>query len=142
MNNLTLYTGFNEEDTYFLRYNLIKSNKSKVEYTDEEKINLILKNEDGQILGGLVGHIDWECFFVDVLWVDESLRGQGKGQELIQQAEKVAKEKGCTLMRLETFSFQAPEFYKNLGFVEIGKLDNFPKGHTHYYFIKKIDRNN
>ncbi|MDQ1143849.1 ribosomal protein S18 acetylase RimI-like enzyme [Bacillus sp. SORGH_AS 510] len=72
-----------------------------------------------------------ECFFVDVLWVDESLRGQGKGQELIQIAETFAREKGCTLMRLETFSFQAPEFYKKLGFKEIGKLDNFPKGFTH-----------
>ncbi|MGM0776136.1 MAG: GNAT family N-acetyltransferase [Bacillota bacterium] len=139
MTNLTLFNELNEEDTYFLRYNLIKFNKSKVEYTEEEKINLVLKDDDGQILGGLVGHTDWDCFFIDVLWVDESLRGQRKGQELIQLAEKVAKEKGCTLMRLETFSFQAPDFYKKLGFVEMGKMENFPKGHTHYYLYKKLD---
>lgn len=138
MSHLTLHTDYNEEDTFFIRYNLIKHNKSKVAYTEEEKINFFLKDEEGNILGGLVGHTDWECFFVDVLWVDESLRGQGKGQELIQIAETFAREKGCTLMRLETFSFQAPEFYKKLGFKEIGKLDNFPKGFTHYLMYKEL----
>lgn len=138
MSHLTLHTDYNEEDTFFIRYNLIKHNKSKVAYTEEEKINFVLKDEEGNILGGLVGHTDWECFFVDVLWVDESLRGQGKGQELIQIAETFAREKGCTLMRLETFSFQAPEFYKKLGFKEIGKLDNFPKGFTHYLMYKEL----
>lgn len=139
MSNLTVHTGYNEEDSFFIRYNLIKHNKSKVDYTEEEKFNFVLKDEDGSILGGLVGHTDWDCFFVDVLWVDESLRGQGKGQELMQKAEAFAREKGCTFMRLETYSFQAPEFYKKLGFKEMGKLENFPKGFSHFYMYKQLN---
>lgn len=138
MTNLTIHTGYQEEETYFLKYQLIKHNKSLVDYTEEEKVNLMIKNEEETILGGLVGHIDWECFFIDILWVDESLRGLGKGQELIQEAEALAIKKECRFIRLETFSFQAPEFYKRLGFKEMGKLEDFPKGYTHYYMYKEL----
>ncbi|WP_436374055.1 GNAT family N-acetyltransferase [Cytobacillus sp. BC1816] len=71
--------------------------------------------------------------FVDVLWVDDSLRGQGKGQKLIQEDVTSACEQGFTMMRLVTFSFQAPDFYNKLGFKKKGKLKNFPKGFSHYY---------
>lgn len=138
MTNLTIHTGYQEEETYFLKYQLIKHNKSLVDYTEEEKVNLMIKNDEGTILGGLVGHIDWECFFIDILWVDESLRGLGKGQQLIQEAEALAIKKECRFIRLETFSFQAPEFYKRLGFMEMGKLEDFPKGYTHYYMYKEL----
>ncbi|AIY06181.1 GCN5-related N-acetyltransferase [Planococcus sp. PAMC 21323] len=138
MTNLTIHTGYQEEETYFLKYQLIKHNKSLVDYTEEEKVNLMIKNDEGTILAGLVGHIDWECFFIDILWVDESLRGLGKGQQLIQEAEALAIKKECRFIRLETFSFQAPEFYKRLGFMEMGKLEDFPKGYTHYYMYKEL----
>ncbi|AQU80126.1 GNAT family N-acetyltransferase [Planococcus faecalis] len=138
MTHLTLHTGYQEEDTYFMKYKLITHNKNLIDYTEEEKVNFMLKDEEENILGGLVGHIDWECFFVDILWVDESLRGLGKGQQLIQEAEDYARKKDCRLIRLETFSFQAPAFYKKLGFKEMGKLEDFPKGYTHYYLYKEL----
>ncbi|MEH7013258.1 GNAT family N-acetyltransferase [Neobacillus niacini] len=129
----------NEENALFIRGNLIKYNKQQVQYTEEEKINLIIRNENNQILGGLLGHIDWKCFHIDILWVDDTLRGKGQGKKLIQHAEEIAYEKGCNLMRLETYSFQAPDFYMNLGFEVLGKLENFPEGFDHYYFYKRLN---
>ncbi|MBM7702955.1 GNAT family N-acetyltransferase [Metabacillus iocasae] len=128
----------NKEEAKFIRESLISFNKSKVPYTEEEKINLVIKNEQNQIVGGLLGRIDWKCFFIDILWVDDSLRGLGKGKELMQLAEEVAYEKGCNFIRLETFSFQAPDFYKSLGYEVLGKLENFPEGFDHYYLYKRL----
>lgn len=139
MSTLHIHTGYHQAETEVIREQLIKSNKLKVAYTEEVKINFCIKNEQDEILGGLVGHTDWGCFFIDILWVADSLRGLGKGKELIKSAEKYAREQECSMMRLETFSFQAPDFYKKLGFIEFGKLENFPKGHKHYYMVKYLN---
>lgn len=138
MPNIRMHAGYNEEEAGFIRYHLVRHNKEKVAYTEEEKMSFVLKNEEENIVGGLVGHTDWGCFFVDLLWVDDSLRGLGKGQELLETAETYARENGCRLIRLETFSFQAPNFYKKLGFKVMGELKDFPKGFTHYYMYKDL----
>lgn len=138
MMNTKIHKGYNEEETGFIRYKLVKHNKSIVEYTEEEKMSFTIKDENDNIFGGLVGHTDWGCFFIDLLWLDDALRGLGKGQELIAMAEQYAREEACHLMRLETFSFQAPEFYKKLGFKVMGELKDFPKGYTHYYMYKEL----
>ena len=138
MADIRMHRGYDEEEAGFIRYNLVRYNKSKVAYTEEEKMSFVLKDEQGDILGGLVGHTDWECFFVDLLWVGDSLRGMGKGQELLETAEAYAREQQCRLMRLETFSFQAPDLYQKLGFKVFGQLEDFPKGFTHYYMYKEL----
>lgn len=48
-----------------------------------------------------------------LLWVDESVRHDGYGSQLLHEIEGIAKEKGCRLILLDSFSFQAPEFYKS-----------------------------
>lgn len=76
---------------------------------------------------------------VDILWVDENYRGQGYGSRLLIEVEKIAKDKGCTFIKLNTFSFQAPDFYKKHGYKVIAAIDNAPKGHKHYYLIKELN---
>lgn len=44
--------------------------------------------------------------------------------------------RGCQYAYLDTFSFQAPEFYQKRGYVIFGELPNFPEGH-HRFFLKK-----
>lgn len=64
---------------------------------------------------------------INYLWVDESMRGKKIGKDLLHFAESLAIDKNCTVIYLETFSFQAPEFYKKYGFEVFGKLDTVPK---------------
>jgi hypothetical protein len=39
---------------------------------------------------------------------------------------------------LDTFSFQAPDFYKQHGYQVFGELQDFPSGHQRYYLKKQL----
>lgn len=71
-----------------------------------------------------------------MLWVSEELRGQGYGSKLLNEAENIVLNKGCKLIHLDTWNFQAPEFYKKHGFKVFGILEGFAEG-TKRYFLKK-----
>ncbi len=74
---------------------------------------------------------------VQYLFVEEQLRKLGYGKKLLYAAEKIAKEKACDFIKLDTLSFQALDFYKKLGFEVYGEIQNAGR-HTHYYLKKDI----
>ena len=78
------------------------------------KISFIVKNEDEEIVGGITAITFWHHVHVDFLWVSEEYRHEGYGTKLIKLIEEFAIEKECSLINLDTFSFQAPAFYKNM----------------------------
>jgi ribosomal protein S18 acetylase RimI-like enzyme len=86
----------------------------------------------------LIGNINRSWAYVAVLAVDEALRGQGWGEQLMAHAEAWAIENKCSGIWLDTFSFQAPKFYKKLGFSEFGSLPNFPGDQTRHFFKKEL----
>jgi hypothetical protein len=52
------------------------------------------------------------------------------------RAEEEAIRRGCCHAYLDTFDFQAPGFYRKLGYSEWGVLEDFPPGHQRI-FLKK-----
>ena len=58
--------------------------------------------------------------------------------QLLKQAEETAKERGCKYSFLDTFSFQAPEFYKKYGYKEVFALENYPVTGKRYYYTKTL----
>lgn len=52
--------------------------------------------------------------------------------------QKVARAKKCTFIKLDTFSFQAPEFYKKYGYKVIATIDDAPTGSKHFYYKKDL----
>ena len=117
-------------------------NKNKVPFTqspDSIFFNYNIKNEKGEIIGGITSSMHgWNIIFVDVLFIDESYRHHGLGSALIAHLEKEAKAKGCYLIILDTFDFQAKDFYLKLGFKVIGTIDDCPPGHQRFYLTKRI----
>lgn len=89
------------------------------------------------LVGGLVGATYCQWLYVDVFWIHESYRGGGTGTSLLAAAEQEAARRGCQYAYLDTFSFQAPEFYKKLGYVVFGELPDFPAEHSRI-FLKKV----
>jgi len=98
----------------------------------------MVKDENGEILGGLYGRMIFRWMFIELLSVPEQGRGQGIGSKLMAQAEALAREKNCYGLWLDTFDFQAPEFYRKLGFSQFGEIVDYPPGHKRHYFQKRL----
>ena len=94
-----------------IKEGVIRYNIAATGIAEAYDVCIFLKTEDQEVAGGLLGFIWSETLHIDFLWVDKPIRSQGHGTSLLQSAEKIAKGKGCTMVQLETFSFQAPDFY-------------------------------
>lgn len=140
-NNYTV-SGCNGSDKAFLVDKLVEYNLSQVPATQEENfVDLSRKvmSEDGKILAGIVVRMCcWKCIYIDTFWIDESMRGEGLGTLLLEEVERVAKENGSHLIHLDTFDFQAKDFYLNHGYSVFGELEDCPKGHTRYFMSKVL----
>jgi len=130
------------EEAGFVNNELVKYNLSKVPLIQEKpfiSINKVIRDSNGDILAGIISTLFcWNCLYIDVLWVKEELRKDGYGSALLNEVEKIAKEKGCKLIDLDTFDFQAKDFYIKHGYGVFGVLDDCPMEHKRYYMKKNI----
>ncbi len=108
-------------------------------YAPPQTIVLSVRDpQTGKAVGGLTARISYSRMFVELLYVPHTLRGQGLGAELISKAEAVARDNGCTGIWLDTFSFQAPSFYEQLGYTVFGTLADYPPGHSRFFLHKTL----
>jgi len=87
---------------------------------------------------GLRGYVFLYWLHIDVLWVDEAARTAGLGSELLEQAETKAKSLGAHSAKLDTFEWQAPDFYAKRGYQEFGRIDNRTNGLYLAFMMKKL----
>jgi len=93
---------------------------------------------DGELAAGLSGWSWGGCAYVDVLWVASRRRGQGLGTRLMDAVEAEAVARGCTQVVLSSHTFQAPDFYRARGYVEVGRTPGYPAGHGHVHLRKQL----
>ena len=132
-----------EEDFGAIReavFNGLKAyNEAKVGPRNTRPLALCLRGEDGTILGGLVGEFKWDWLHVDMLWIDQTQRGKGHGEALVNMAEDEARKRGAIGIYLHTGSRQAPGFYARLGYRECGHMENYPVvGSSLHHFAKAL----
>jgi len=101
-------------------------------------LSVVLKDAQGNLVGGLIGSTNWGWLHVDLLSVEANLRGLGYGSKLLETAENIARERGCTFAYLDTFSFQAQAFYEKHGYEIWGSLEDFPLGASRIYLKKSL----
>ncbi len=102
-------------------------------------LDFVAKTKEGENIGGVLGGIGyWNGLEIRALWVHEQFRGQGYGSKILAYIEEVAREKGAEIAMLDTFDFQAEEFYLKNGYQPIGEIKDFPKGHRRIYFSKRL----
>ncbi len=99
---------------------------------------IFIRDEGGKIIGGLNGETYWGWLHVDGLWVDESVRSQGYGSQLLEMAEQEALRRGCKGSHLDTMSFQAQPFYEKHGYTVWGVMDDVPEGHQRIFMKKRL----
>lgn len=127
-----------EEDKGDVFQELLKYNLAHIECKDVEELGIFIEDEDGKKVAGLIGETHGNWLEIEYLWVSEVLRGQDIGTEMMNKAEKVAKERGCKYVFLNTFGFQAKEFYMKLGYEEVFTLENYPVTGKRHYFTKAL----
>ncbi|KTD48056.1 GNAT family acetyltransferase [Legionella rubrilucens] len=90
-----------------------------------------------KVIAGICSEVyTWKLLYISVFFVEEKYRNQGLGTILINKVEEKAKQLGVTLAHLDTFDFQAKDFYLKHGYEVFGILDDCPQGHKRYYMRK------
>lgn len=95
-----------------------------------------MRDDNKNIVGGCGGDNMYGGLFVGQLWVHETLRGKGYGTKLMQKAEALARKSHCHFIAVNTFDWEALDFYKKLGFFVEFERKGFDKDSV-FYFLRK-----
>ncbi len=125
------------EDNSFLRNKIVEFNTA-ILHEQASQFTVLAKNEQGDIIGGATVWEHSDAFYIDILWVDEEHRKNKIGSQLIQQIAEQALTKNIRKLFVDTFAFQAVDFYLKQGFIVIGKLENYLLGHDRIYLRKDL----
>lgn len=102
-----------------------------------ENFAITVRDADGKIAGGLWGLAGYGFLFVHLFALGKA-KGVGLGREVMGLAEAEARRRGLLGIWLDTWTFQAPGFYQKLGFVEFGRIGDYPPGHDRVFYVKRF----
>lgn len=103
-----------------------------------EPVAILAKDPEGHLVGGVTGMMNWEWLAIQLLWVKEDARGKGLGRDLMRAIEDLGRSRGCLHAHVDTLGFQAPVFYKQLGYERFAELPDYAAEHARIYFRKKL----
>lgn len=116
---------------------LLRHNQQLAGSSQHQTMAITVLDADQAIIGGLWGATSYGWLYTQMLVVPESLRGQGVGTALMQQAEREALQRGCHHAWVDT-QFGARKFYEGLGYVCFGELPNYPAGFSRVFLQKAL----
>lgn len=134
----------NATGAYFeIDQKLFEFNKSCVPPTqipDVIPLNFTIKDQN-EIVAGICGDVYiWNILYISVFFVEKTYRQQGFGSFLLNKLEEKAQKLGVELIHLDTFDFQAKDFYLQHGYEIFGVLEDCPKGHQRFYMKKVLNQ--
>ncbi len=103
---------------------------------DVSPLAAVAVDASGAIVGGAIGRTWGACCELLQLWVSEDHRDHGIGRRLVLEFEQHARTRDCRIFYLTTLSFQAPEFYRKLGYNVIAEIRGYPNGIVKYLMHK------
>src|SRR5262245_12751361 len=136
--NLVIETAPAAADVAFLEDRLYDFNVDRTGIADGTLLALFVRDSDGVIVAGLYGWTWGACCEVRYLWVREDRRGHRLGSKLLAAAEREAVRRGSRQIVLDTHSFQAPGFYRKLGYEIYAVLHDYPSGHDRIHLRKSL----
>jgi GNAT superfamily N-acetyltransferase len=103
-----------------------------------QRVTILVRDGADRVVGGLLGFVNWGWLRIDILVVHEAARGRGIGSRLLAAAEAEARRHECQGLWLDTFSWQAPDFYERHGYQIFGTLADCPPGQAHHFMHKRL----
>jgi len=122
----------------FLAERIYEFNSNATGLFDGEEFAATIRDSYDRIIAGVSGHTWGGCCQISQLWVHESARQQGVGRSLMLAVEAHSRSRNCTQIVLSSHSFQAPDFYRQLGYIEQARIPGYPRGHSDIHFIKYL----
>jgi GNAT superfamily N-acetyltransferase len=102
-----------------------------------QPLAVLVQDAEGNTIGGLWGKTSYDWLIVELFVVPEELRGQNLGSSILFRAEAAARARGCIGAWLDTYEFQALEFYKKHGYELFGTVEDHPRG-SRRFFVRKL----
>ncbi|MBE5904987.1 MAG: GNAT family N-acetyltransferase [Pseudobutyrivibrio sp.] len=136
--NFRITADGNEQDINDIFEMLKEYNLSSREESENVPLGIFFEDGKGKKLAGLTGETfgNWLC--IHYLFVEDHLRKDGLGSKLLEAAENEARNRGCKYAFVDTFSFQAPEFYIKHGYKEVFALNDYPYTGKRFYYTKEL----
>jgi GNAT superfamily N-acetyltransferase len=132
-------TDASSSDRQIITDGLNAFNRLQVPADNYSPLCVFARSDCGKTIGGLLGETFWRWLHIDLLWIEEGERGHGLGTQLMLAAEEEAIKRDCTGAFVNTMDFQAPEFYRRLGYSEAGQIPDLPPGHRRIHLQKRFD---
>lgn len=100
---------------------------------------ILLTHANGEVIGGLFAETQLLWLRISIMSVHPEWRSQGIGTALLAEAERVAVERGCKHVYVDTMDYQAPQFYLSHGFKIVGQIPDWDShSHSKMYFSKDL----
>ncbi|QYK14993.1 GNAT family N-acetyltransferase [Shewanella rhizosphaerae] len=121
-----------------VKQKIAEFNWQRWEVSERLPLGLKLENEAGEMVAGLSARTFGNWLMIDNFWVSESLRGQQIGSQMLEEAERIARERGCIYAILDTLNFQARPFYEARDYRLEWTQEQYPKTGCKYFMTKTL----
>jgi ribosomal protein S18 acetylase RimI-like enzyme len=118
-------------------YGGLDTHREKTVQQDILTHNVVLYDGD-KIAGGLKGHIIGDAFYIELLCVDEAVRGRNHGRAILQRVEQEAVARDIIVSYVDTASYQAPGFYEKCGYSVIATIPGYYQTHDRIFLKKNL----
>lgn len=88
-------------------------------------IVISLKDDTGNVIGGLAGHTARGWLYTALLFIPAELRGQNLGPKILGMAEEEARKRGCKGAYIDTMNPDALTIYQKCGYEIFGQIEDF-----------------
>jgi N-acetylglutamate synthase-like GNAT family acetyltransferase len=117
---------------------LERFNQNAADFTTSLKFACVARLSSGTVVGGALARWWGQCCELQQVWVDQQHRTVGLGRRIVRMVEAHARTRGCIVLYLDTFTFQAPAFYTKLGYEVACELTGFPNGVSKFVMRKTL----
>ena len=135
---MTFVDEISPEEWWALDDRIYEFNVKASGFDDGRLLGIRVHDEAGELIAGLQGWTWAGWLEVRTLWVREDARRQGIGRRLIAAAEAEGRARGATRALIDTHGFQAPGFYRKLGYEEVAVIPDYPPGSAKHTFLKAL----
>jgi ribosomal protein S18 acetylase RimI-like enzyme len=134
----TVHDDLPREESSIVDEGLGSANDRAAPLHEVQPLSCFARLASGQVVGGAIGRTWGPCCELQQLWVQPALRHAGIGARLVKAFEARAQARGCHTFYLETFNFQAPQFYSSLGYEVRYEHAVYPHGIVKYTMVREV----